>query len=97
MGLLQLRKGFQLTVPAAIRRKLGLKEGDFVAAEIEGETIVLRPKRLIRKGQEWFWGDAWQSAERDVDNDLRSGRVHKFKSADDAIAFLHQQTNQPRR
>ncbi|MBI3536439.1 MAG: AbrB/MazE/SpoVT family DNA-binding domain-containing protein [Chloroflexi bacterium] len=94
MGLLQLGKGFQLTLPAAIRRKLGLKEGDFVTAEVEGEAIVLRPKRLIRKGQEWFWTDAWQEAEREAEEDLRSGRVHKFKSADDAIKFLHQRASQ---
>lgn len=96
MGLVQLRKGFQLTLPAAIRRKLGLKEGDYIAAEVEGETIILRPKRLIRKGQEWFWSDAWQAAEREADADLRAGRVHKFKSADEAIAFLHQHTAQSR-
>ncbi|CAG0953107.1 hypothetical protein ANRL3_00371 [Anaerolineae bacterium] len=93
MGLVQLRKGFQLTVPAAVRRKLGLKEGDFVSAEVEGKAIILRPKRLTRKGQEWFWSDAWQSAEREAEEDLRTGRVHKFKSADEAIAFLHQQAN----
>jgi AbrB family looped-hinge helix DNA binding protein len=44
MGLVQLRKGFQLTVPAAVRRKLGLKEGDFVSAEVEGKAIILRPR-----------------------------------------------------
>ena len=95
MGLVQLRKGFQLTVPASVRRKLSLKEGDYISAEIEGETIVLRPKRLIRKGQEWFWSDAWQAAEREADEDLLAGRVSKFKSADEAIAFLRQQN--PRR
>ena len=96
MGLVQLRKGFQLTVPAAIRRKLGLKEGDFVEAELEGERIVLRPKRLVQKGQEWFWADAWQEAEREADAELESGRVHKFKNAADAIAFLHERANQSR-
>ncbi len=95
MGLVQLRKGFQLTVPAAARRKLGLKEGDYVTAEVEGEKIVLRPRRLIRKGQEWFWTDTWQAAERAADEDLQRGRVHKFKSVDEAVAFLHQTTQKP--
>ena len=63
---------------------------DSVAAEVEDGVILLRPKRLIRKGQEWFWTDAWQAAEREADADLRAGRVHRFKSADEAIAYLHQ-------
>jgi AbrB family looped-hinge helix DNA binding protein len=90
MAFVQLRKGFQLTVPATVRRKLGLKEGDYVSAEVEGKVIVLRPKRLVRKGQEWFWTDAWQSAEHQADEDVRAGRVHKFSRANDAIEFLYQ-------
>lgn len=96
MGLVQLRKGFRVTLPAQIRHKLGLKEGDFVTAELEGDKIVLRPKRLKRKGQEWFWTEAWQAAEREAEADLQAGRVHKFKTVEEAIAFLHERAAQSR-
>ncbi|MCR4346332.1 MAG: type II toxin-antitoxin system PrlF family antitoxin [Sulfuricaulis sp.] len=33
---------FQVTIPAAVRRVLGLKKGDAVAFEIEGNTVVVR-------------------------------------------------------
>lgn len=36
------RKG-QVTIPARIRRRLGIKEGDRVAFVDEGDRIVLRP------------------------------------------------------
>lgn len=35
------RKG-QITIPVAVRRALGLREGDQVAVERQGETVVLR-------------------------------------------------------
>ena len=33
----------QITIPSQIRRKTGIKEGDRLALELEGEHIVLRP------------------------------------------------------
>jgi len=33
---------FQTTIPAPIRRILGIKQGDAVAFEIEGTTVILR-------------------------------------------------------
>jgi len=38
--------------------------------------------------QDWFFSQAWQAAEREVDADLEAGRVHEFQSADEAIRFL---------
>lgn len=44
-GMLQISKvtsKFQATIPVAVRRVLGLKKGDSVAFEIEGNTVVVR-------------------------------------------------------
>ncbi len=38
------RKG-QVTIPAAIRRSLGIKVGDTVTLAIEGDAVKLRPTR----------------------------------------------------
>ena len=89
MELLQIRKKFQITLPLSIRRELGLEEGDFLAAELRDDQIVLRPKKLVDKSQVWFWSEAWQAAERQADADLQAGRVHEFASAEEVIAFLH--------
>lgn len=40
------RKG-QVTVPAAIRRQLGLKQGDKVAFVQEGDAVTLKPAQSI--------------------------------------------------
>jgi AbrB family looped-hinge helix DNA binding protein len=36
------RRGY-LTIPSALRRKFGLKEGDRVALIAQGDQIILRP------------------------------------------------------
>ena len=41
---------FQVTIPAAVRRVLGLKKGDSVAFEIEGNTVVIRRANALDRG-----------------------------------------------
>ncbi len=40
---------FQATIPAAVRQVLGLKKGDTVAFEIEGNTVVVRRASALDK------------------------------------------------
>ena len=46
-------------------------------------------KKVANKKQKWFWTDHWQEGEREAEEDIRAGRIHRFESAKDAIAFLH--------
>ena len=46
MSLLQVRRNFQITIPAKLRKALGIEEGDYIDAELQNETIVLRPKAI---------------------------------------------------
>lgn len=43
MELIKVRRNFQLTIPQALREKLGLAVGDYVQADVEDERIVIRP------------------------------------------------------
>jgi len=93
MEVLQIRKKFQVTLPRSVRERLDLEEGDYVAVEVRGDEIVLRPKKLIDKSQTWFWSEPWQAAEREAEADLQAGRVHEFLDAEGAIAFLHRRAS----
>lgn len=42
--VLKLNQKSQIVISKAIRKSLGLKPGDQLAATVEGEKIVLRPK-----------------------------------------------------
>ncbi len=70
----------QITLPAPIRKKLGIEEGDLVEIELIDEKAVLIPKRLVDKSQAYFWTKRWQEGEREADEDIRAGRVKAFDS-----------------
>ena len=86
--LLTVRKNAQITLPAGIRRKAHIEEGDILEAEVRGDEIILKPKKLIDKSQAWYWTKEWQEAERQADEDIAAGRVKEFDNIDDAIADL---------
>jgi AbrB family looped-hinge helix DNA binding protein len=42
-----LREKGRITIPAPIRRALGLREGDLLKISTGGGAIILRPKRVV--------------------------------------------------
>ena len=54
----------QITIPKEIYDKLHLEAGDFLEVDIKDEGIVLIPKKLISRDQQWFWTKEWQNKEK---------------------------------
>lgn len=88
--LIQIRKKAQLTLPQSVRQELGLREGDILDVRVEKGAIVLKVKQLVDKEQAWFWTKRWQEGEAEAEEDIRSGRLHHFGDASEAIEFLHE-------
>jgi hypothetical protein len=42
----------------------------------------------IKLGQEWFWSEEWQAAEREAEADLAAGRLEVFENDEDFLASL---------
>jgi AbrB family looped-hinge helix DNA binding protein len=80
----------QITLPASVRRQLGIEEGDLVEIEVEDERAVLMPKKLVDKSQAYFWTRKWQEGEREADEDIKARRVKTFDSVDELIKDLGQ-------
>ena len=55
-----------------------------------GDSIVVKPVLIIDKAQSWFWTKKWQDAEKEVDEDVRAGRVKTFDNADNLMKDLEQ-------
>ena len=89
--LIQVRKKAQLTIPQSVRQKLGIEEGDFLDVRVRSGEIVLKVKKLIDKEQAWFWTNRWHQGEKEAEEDIRAGRVHRFPDSKSAVAFLHRQ------
>ena len=87
--LIQVRKKAQLTLPLSVRQKLGVEEGDFMDVQVRDGEIVLKLKKLVDKDQAWFWTKRWQEGEKEAEEDIRTGRVHRFPDSRSAVAFLH--------
>lgn len=75
MPLVKVTRSFQVSIPKQIREALHLEEGDLIEVEERNGEIVMTPKRLVDADQAWFWTREWQEGEREVDEDLRAGRV----------------------
>lgn len=78
----------QITLPALVRKKLGIEEGDLVEIQVIDEKAVLVPKRLVDKSQAYFWTKEWQEGEREADEDIKAGRVRVFDSVEELVKDL---------
>jgi len=88
-ALTKLTSGGQVTLPKEIRIKTNMQPGDFVEVKLDKEgRIVLTPKKLVDASQAYFWAEEWQRGERKADEDIKAGRVKRFKSAADAVKYL---------
>ncbi|CAD5244098.1 AbrB/MazE/SpoVT family DNA-binding domain-containing protein [Thermococcus camini] len=47
MNVTKVTRNYQITIPAEIRKALGIREGELLEVHLEGDRIVL--KRLERK------------------------------------------------
>jgi AbrB family looped-hinge helix DNA binding protein len=90
--LIQVRKKAQITLPASVRQKLGVEEGDYMDVQVRDGEIVLKLKKLVDKDQAWFWTKRWQQGEKEAEEDIREGRVHRFPDAKSAITHLQSQS-----
>jgi antitoxin MazE len=81
----------QITLPASVRKELGIEEGDLIEIEVVEERAILMPKKLIDKSQSYFWTKQWQEGEKEADQDIKAGRVKTFDSVEELIKDLDQE------
>ncbi len=86
--VLQIRRNFQITLPAAVRKRLHLNIGDILETEVKNDKIIIVPKKTIDAEQAWFWTKEWQEAEREAEDDIKNSRVKKFKTVEELIEDL---------
>jgi AbrB family looped-hinge helix DNA binding protein len=89
MAVVRVKGNFQITLPAEVRKKLKIEVGDYLEAENTKEGIVIRPVKLVRPDQAWFYTEEWQKGEREADEALAKGEVvGPFENIKDALKAL---------
>ena len=78
----------QITLPAAVRKKLDIQEGDLVEIQVVDDRAVVTPKKLVDKSQAYFWTDDWQKGEAEAEADIKAGRVKTFDSVEELLEDL---------
>jgi antitoxin MazE len=84
----KITRNGQVTLPASVRRQLGIKEGDVVEVVVVDDKAVLLPKKLVDKDQVYFWTKEWQEAEKEASEDIKAGRVQTFDSVEELFEDL---------
>ncbi|WP_010532485.1 AbrB/MazE/SpoVT family DNA-binding domain-containing protein [Lentibacillus jeotgali] len=88
----RFKRKSQVTVPHEIVEALDLKEGDDLQCRLEDGKIVFVPMVSIPKDQAWFWTEEWQKEEREVEEDIKAGRLSEPMSAEETIKWLHEKS-----
>ncbi|MBI4764525.1 MAG: AbrB/MazE/SpoVT family DNA-binding domain-containing protein [Deltaproteobacteria bacterium] len=84
----QLRRRAQVTLPSEVVKKMKLQEGDNLDIAMEEDRIIIKPVLVIDRSQSWFWSKKWQELEKEADEDIKKGRVHKAKNGEELIKKL---------
>lgn len=89
MAAVKIGPKHQITIPREVFDSLHLEVGDFLDTRIKDNIIVLIPKKLVAKDQEWFWTNEWQEKEREADEAIAKGEISgRFSKASNAIKAL---------
>ena len=89
MPAIKIGPKHQVTIPKEVFDSLHLEVGDFLDTQVKDNAIVLIPKKLVTKDQEWFWTKEWQAREREADEAIAKGEVSRpFSKASDALKAL---------
>ncbi len=86
--LVKVTRNGQITIPAEVRRELGIEEGDYMEVTMKDGVIVISPAQVVDRSQAYFWSKRWQREEREADEDIEAGRVRVFDDVDSLIADL---------
>ena len=86
--LIKLRDRSQITIPKSIIEILGIKGNDDLNIGIENDEIVISPVVAIPKDQAWFWTDEWQQREKEVNEDIKFGKIKTANNIDKLMGVL---------
>lgn len=50
MALIMVKDKFQVTLPAKLRKRMGVRVGDLMEATVVDDGILLRPKAVVDRG-----------------------------------------------
>lgn len=89
-GYVGVQRRGVISLPAELRKRLHLDEpgAQLELTERSDGVIELRPALPVPADQKWFWTQAWQEREQEVDAHVAVGEVAVHDSGEDFLAHL---------
>ena len=93
MPMLRVRDKAQITLPVTIRRALGIKPGDYLEAEIQGNKLMLTPQVFVAKSEPVMLSEQGEQMLEEALDDIQAGHVKEYDDAESLIADLHNEAD----
>ncbi|NJE62582.1 AbrB/MazE/SpoVT family DNA-binding domain-containing protein [Thermococcus sp. 21S7] len=71
MSVTKVTRNYQITIPAEIRKALGIKEGELLEVHLEGDKIVIQRLRRERKRLKLGRNLAPEEIEKSIEEGMR--------------------------
>ncbi len=94
MSLIQVKRKAQITLPVKLRRALGIEEGDYLEATVEGNKIVLVPQTVITKLPPVTLSEHGEQMLREALEDVKAGKVREHDTVESLIQDLRDEADQ---
>ncbi|MFW6139354.1 MAG: AbrB/MazE/SpoVT family DNA-binding domain-containing protein [Spirochaetota bacterium] len=88
-NIAKVQRNYQITLPASIRKKINIKEGDLINFEIKDNGILIKPVETIDRNQAWFWSKRWQDEEKKVEKDFEKGKIKVSENLENFLDELN--------
>jgi len=89
MELVKVKRNYQITIPQSLRKFFRLAVGDYLEVDLQDETLVIRPVKVVHPDQAYFFTKEWQEKEAEADKDIAEGKVvGPFENTQDALKAL---------
>lgn len=75
MELVKVKRNYQITIPQSLRKFFRLAVGDYLEVDLQDETLVIRPVKVVHPDQEYFFTKERQEKEAEADKNITEGKV----------------------
>lgn len=94
MPLVKVKEKAQVTLPVTVRRALGIREGDYLKAIVEGNKIVLIPQTVITRLPAVTLSEEGDRILQEALAEVKAGKVKEHETVESLIEELHHEAHQ---
>ncbi len=89
MPLVKVKHKAQITLPAILRKALGIQEGDYLELKIEHNKVTLTPQTIMDKIPPVTLSAKGEHILKESLREVKAGKVKEFKNVEQLIKDLH--------